>query len=258
MTNGERIIVEATDGARLSVQLMGEGRPLLLLHGLFSNGQVNWLRYGAGPALLAAGWRLILPDFRGHGDSGATGAARLPADVLAADIEAVATALGLGPELVVAGYSLGARTTVRLLARKVLHPRAALLSGMGLEGIVGGAARARFFIRVIEGRGGWQRGQPEFLAEAFMKANVADPQAILPVLRAQVATSREALEAIEVPVALVCGAEDADNGSAAALAAALPRARLWEVPGTHMTAVTRREFGAALVEALDWAGAIAG
>lgn len=249
----ETRLVRAEDGALLSVRLVGAGPPLMLLHGLFSSAEVNWLRYGTAAALVAAGWRLVLPDFRGHGASGATDARDLPADVLARDIEAVAHTLGLGDELVLGGYSLGARTTVRLLVRGVLKLRAALLSGMGLEGVIGGAERARFFIRMIEGQGSWQRGQPEFLAEAFMKANVKDPQAILPVLQSQQATPHAALAAFSLPVAVVCGAADRDNGSAPALADALPNARLFEVPGNHMTAVTTPAFGRALVNALDWA-----
>jgi hypothetical protein len=30
-------------GARLAVHRLGEGRPVLLLHGLFSSAQVNWI-----------------------------------------------------------------------------------------------------------------------------------------------------------------------------------------------------------------------
>lgn len=254
----ERLRIVAADGAPLFVRLMGEGRPLMLLHGLFSSGETNWICYGTAATLIAAGWRLILPDFRGHGESGATGAADLPADVLAMDIETVAAALGLDATLVLGGYSLGARTAVRLLARNKLRPRAALLSGMGLEGIVGGAERARFFIRMIEGQGSWQRGTPEFLAEAFMKANVKDPQAILPVLRSQQVTAPEALAALHLPAAVVCAVDDRDNGSAAALAEALPRARLFEMPGNHMTAVAKPDFGRTMAEALDWAVAAAG
>jgi hypothetical protein len=45
---------------------------------------------------------------------------------------------------------------------------------------------------------------------------------------------------------VVCGAEDQDNGSAQRLADVLPNAQLITIPGNHMSAVTRPEFGAAL------------
>ncbi len=239
------------DGVGLAFREEGAGPPLLLLHGLFSSAEVNWVRYGTAARLVAAGYRLILPDLRGHGASDAPEAAEAwPEDVLARDVEALVAHLGLGPELVVGGYSLGARTIVRLLVRGVVRPAAAILAGMGLEGITGGAARGAWFARMIEGRGTWPRTSPEGFAEAFMTANVRSPDALLHLLRAQRSTPPHALATLDLPVAIVCGVEDADNGSAAALAAALARGTLTEVPGNHMSAVTRPEFADALVAAL--------
>jgi hypothetical protein len=42
---------------------------------------------------------------------------------------------------------------------------------------------------------------------------------------------------------VVCGSEDDDNGSAEELARALPNAVFREVPGTHMSSVTKPQFG---------------
>jgi hypothetical protein len=50
---------------------------------------------------------------------------------------------------------------------------------------------------------------------------------------------------------VLVGAQDDDNGSAEALAAALPAGRYSVVPGNHMSAVTRPELGSAMVEFLD-------
>ncbi len=240
------------DGVELAWRELGGGPPVLLLHGLFSSAEVNWLRYGTAQRLAEAGWRLILPDLRGHGASDAPSAPEAwPPDVLARDAEALVAHLGLGADLVIGGYSLGARTVVRMLVRGHVKPRAAILAGMGLEGIRGGAARGAWFARMIERRGTWPRNAPEWFAEMFMKANVRNPDALLHLLRAQTGTPEDALAALDLPVAVVCGAADSDNGSAAELAAALPRARRLEVPGTHMSAVTGPAFAAALVDALD-------
>jgi pimeloyl-ACP methyl ester carboxylesterase len=54
------------------------------------------------------------------------------------------------------------------------------------------------------------------------------------------------LSRIAMPTLVVCGAEDRDNGSAQALAEALPDGRYAEVPGTHMSSVTQRQFGEAI------------
>jgi pimeloyl-ACP methyl ester carboxylesterase len=150
---------------------------------------------------------------------------------------------------VLGGYSLGARTVVRLLARG-MRPKSAILAGMGLKGIVAGADRGQWFIRMIEGRGSWPKGSGEYTAESFMKASVKSPDAIIHLLRGQQSTPAETLATFDLPIAVVCGVDDQDNGSAPELAAALPHARYIEVPGTHMSAVTRPKLSAALLQAL--------
>jgi pimeloyl-ACP methyl ester carboxylesterase len=236
------------DGTRLHVTELGQGPAVLLLHGLFSSAETNWIRYGTARRLAEAGYRLILPDFRGHGQSDAPdGPDSWPADVLARDIEALVDQLDLGEDYVLGGYSLGARTAVRLLARGA-RPRAAILAGMGLTGIVGAAERGAWFIRMIEGRGGWQRGTSEFVAEAFMKASVKNPDAIIHLLRGQQSTPADRLASFDLPVLVVCGADDRDNGSAPDLAAALPAATYAEIPGNHMGSVTKPELATALLD----------
>jgi pimeloyl-ACP methyl ester carboxylesterase len=241
------------DGTRLHVTIMGDGPPLLLLHGLFSNAETNWIRYGTAKRLADTGTRVIMPDFRGHGRSEApTDPAAWPADVLARDIEALVDQLGLGTDHVLGGYSLGARTVVRLLARGA-RPRGAIVAGMGLQGIVDGTSRSQWFIRMIEGRGTWARGTGEFVAETFMKQSVKDPDAIIHLLRSQQSTPIEALAGLNLPILLPCGVDDQDNGSAQALAAALPDATYAEIPGTHMASVTRPELVQVMI---DWLGSL--
>ncbi len=242
--------VQGFDGTRLALTEMGEGPAVVLLHGLFSSADTNWIRYGTAKILVNAGYRLILPDFRGHGASDAPAdPGAWPDDVLASDIEAMVDQLGLGEDFVLGGYSLGARTCVRLLARG-LRPRAAILGGMGLTGIAGGTERGKWFIRMIEGRGSWARGTTEFTAEAFMKSSVQNPDAIVHLLKGQQSTPVEVISNLNLPTLVVCGEEDQDNGSAAELSALLPHGLLVEIPGNHMSAVTRPELGAAMVDFL--------
>ena len=60
------------------------------------------------------------------------------------------------------------------------------------------------------------------------------------------------LDNITMPTLVVCGDEDRDNGSAADLAERLPDADFAEVPGTHMSSVTKPDLGQAIA---DWLGA---
>jgi pimeloyl-ACP methyl ester carboxylesterase len=53
-----------------------------------------------------------------------------------------------------------------------------------------------------------------------------------------------------MPTLVLSGAEDDDNGPAEALAEILPQGRYEEVPGNHMSAVTRPDLGEALAEFL--------
>ncbi|MFA7439951.1 MAG: alpha/beta fold hydrolase [Sphingomonadaceae bacterium] len=238
------------DGAKIACTEMGSGEPLLLIHGLFSNAHTNWVKYGTAEKLAAAGWRVIMPDLRGHGGSDAPPEeSGWPDEVLAMDAEALIAHLGLGNDLIIGGYSLGARTTVRLLARG-LRPRAAILAGMGLEGIIGAAGRSDWFIRLIDGLDGWKPGDPQFMAAAFLKANIPDPKPLLHLLRQQKNTDTATLAEFNFPTLVVCGVDDDDNGSAPALADALPQGQYAEIPGNHMASVTKPELADAMLRFL--------
>ncbi len=233
------------DGTRIAWTEIGSGRPIVLLHGLFSSAAMNWHRYGAAAEIAAAGRRVIAPDHRGHGDSDAPhDAAAYPPDVLAMDVEALVAHLQLD-DFDLGGYSLGARTAVRLLARGMV-PRRCVLGGMGLSGIIGSTQRAEFFLKVMTQPDGWAPGSAEHFTAAFMKQNRIDTVAVAQVLRAQLQTPVETLRTLATPTLVVCGIDDADNGSAADLALELPNAAHVAIPGNHMSAVTKADFGAAI------------
>jgi pimeloyl-ACP methyl ester carboxylesterase len=240
---------QGRDGVQLAYREAGEGRPLVLIHGYFSTAAVNWVRYGHVSTIAARGHRVIIPDLRGHGDSAKPhDAAAYPPDVLADDGFALIEHLGL-TDYDLGGYSLGGRTTIRMLARGAA-PRCAIVAGMGLEGIVHAGGRSAFFRRILTHLGSFERGSPEWMAEAFLKTVGGDPVALLHVLETCVDTPREALARIGMPTLVLVGAEDDDNGSAQALAAALSDGEYAVVPGNHMSAVTRPELGAAIADFL--------
>jgi pimeloyl-ACP methyl ester carboxylesterase len=54
-----------------------------------------------------------------------------------------------------------------------------------------------------------------------------------------------------MPTLVVCGSEDEDNGSAEELANVLPNAVFAEIPGTHMSSVTKPELGQAIADFLS-------
>ena len=91
-------ILPGFDGAALAVHEVGDedARPVLLLHGLFSSAEVNWIKYGHAACLAEAGFRVIMPDLRAHGQSAAPHDAQAyPHNVLVRDARALIAVLGL-------------------------------------------------------------------------------------------------------------------------------------------------------------------
>lgn len=240
------------DGARLAIHTEGEGRPVILLHGLFSSAQMNWIKWGHGARLAAAGFRAIMLDFRVHGDSDAPqDAAAYPPGVLVRDVAALAEHLRLEPggfDLV--GFSLGARTAIHAVAHGILEPRRLAICGMGVAGLAEWERRAGHFKRVIDEFDTIKPGDPAYAARTFLKSQGVDRVAARLLLDAMDDFDVARLSGITMPTAVICGDEDQDNGSAEDLAALLPDARYIAVPGTHMNSVTKPELGIAIADFL--------
>jgi pimeloyl-ACP methyl ester carboxylesterase len=233
------------DGERIAYRDIGEGRPIMLIHGFFSTAYVNWIRYGHAARIAALGYRVIMPDLRGHGDSATPqDPDAYPRDALADDGFALIAHLAL-TDYDLGGYSLGGRTTMRMLARGAT-PGRAIVAGMGLDGIVHTAGRGGHFRNILTHLGSFPRGSNEWMAEAFLKTTGSDPVALLHVLETFVDTPLAAVAAIEVPTLVLAGIDDDDNGSAQALADVLPRGEHVAIPGNHMSAVTKPELGEAI------------
>jgi 2-(acetamidomethylene)succinate hydrolase len=104
--------VETFTTSLFAVEL-GQGRPLLFLHGVTANAFV-WL-----PVMerLAHRYRTVAIDQRGHGRSSTGRDGRFDADGCARDVTDVAAALQAGPVLLI-GHSLGARNAIAAGARR--------------------------------------------------------------------------------------------------------------------------------------------
>jgi pimeloyl-ACP methyl ester carboxylesterase len=240
----------ASDGVELAWHELGEGRPVILLHGLFSDANMNWIKFGHAARIAANGFHVIMPDLRAHGLSGRPhGAEFYPRGVLARDTREVVALLGL-TEFDLGGFSLGARTTVEAVGEG-LRPRRAVLGGAGLEGLCNWKRRKTFFVEAIAMFDHVRRGDPHWLSIQFMKSQGVDLAAAAQLLESFEDAPAEWLQAFTMPTLVVCGGEDDDNGSAEELAEALPDAIFEEVPGTHMSSVTRPELGEAIARFLS-------
>jgi len=104
-------LIEAEDGARIHFTRTGGAKPtLLLLHGLQAMG-LMWLRSAQA---LESTYDVVMPDFRGHGQSSRSETG-LSTDMLVDDMIALLRALGLERPFIV-GHSMGADIAGRLAA----------------------------------------------------------------------------------------------------------------------------------------------
>ena len=242
-------IVPGFDGEPLAVHRVGAGQPALLLHGLFSDANTNWIKFGHAQRLADAGFEAIMPDLRAHGASAKPhDPAAYPRDVLVRDLFAVVEELGL-KSFDLVGFSLGSRTSARAVIAG-LSPRRLILGGMGLEGLAGWSRRADFFIDAIDRYEQVKHGDPAFFAVSFMKTQKVDREAARLLLQSVGDTHPAELERITMPTLVLCGAQDRDNGDPVKLSEALPDGRLEGVPGTHMSSVIEPALGEAIVRFL--------
>jgi len=237
------------DGVELAFRRVGAGRPIVLLHGLFSSAEVNWIKFGHAQQLADAGFEAIMPDLRAHGDSAAPhDPAAYPPDVLVRDAEALVAHLGL-TDFDLVGFSLGARTVARAVAQG-MAPRRLVIAGLGIDGLVKWQDRPSFFLDAIERFDEVRMGDPAFFAVQFMKTMKIDRVAAKLLLESGAKTPGVELARIAMPTLVLCGDEDRDTGSPEALAQALPDGRYIAVPGTHMSSVTKPDLGAAIARFL--------
>jgi pimeloyl-ACP methyl ester carboxylesterase len=235
------------DGAQLAYRETGAGRPLILLHGFMGRGS-DWLDRGTVGTLAEQGFRLVLPDFRGHGESTRSHDPRAHApDVLADDGLALVEHLGLdagGYDL--GGYSIGGRIVVRMLARGA-EPGRALVAGQGLakvSGPQGGGAKRRSLQALADGTALDPGSRAAQIAHWAAELG-ADPLALLHVLDSLLPTTEDDLRRITTPTLVAIGDRDG-RSDAHELAELLPAAEYVCVPGGHAGAFIAPEFAAAI------------
>ena len=242
---------ESFDGTRLALHRAGEGRPLVLLHGLFSSAEMNWIKWGHAQLLAEQGYEVLMLDFRVHGESEAPEApGAYPQNVLVRDVAALVEHLAL-EDYDLGGFSLGARTSLHAAAHGVLEPARLIVGGMGTAGLGEWAKRSAFFKRVIDEFENIPRGDPAYFSMQFLKSQGVNRVAARLLLDTMPDLDLAMLSNVTMPTLVVCGDEDRDNGSAEELAALLPNATYAEVPGTHMGSVTKPDLGQAMA---DWLG----
>ncbi|ABI76511.1 hydrolase, alpha/beta fold family [Hyphomonas neptunium ATCC 15444] len=225
------------DGTPISYQTLGEGPPVLMLHGFSGNAQINWFGPGIAQKIAAAGYTVIAPDLRGHGASPFTAPeAGWPRDAIARDQIALMKHLKQKPYAVV-GYSMGSLSALRyhLLSRD---------GGRLILGGIGDSAadetntdRNTAFRAALDAAIAGEDTPAAKAMQARAKATGGSLEGYRGALSSRLYTGRDLLETFDLPVLVLTGNEDLDNGSGPKLAEIIPGAEYIELTGTHLTAV---------------------
>lgn len=226
----------------------GEGPPVVLCHGITATRR--YVLHGSR-ALARAGYRVIVYDARGHGESDpAPGGGSYGYPELVGDLERVVVAQVGGERFFLGGHSMGAHTAVayalrhpeRLAGLAVIGPTylgavrpeslrdwdglALALESGGVDGFVAYIDQEQ----ASEPR--WRESVLRFTRERMLRQRhlQALAQALREVPRSRPFGSLEELRTLEVPALVVASNDGADPGhpyaAAAAYAEALPQGEL--------------------------------
>jgi len=252
--NAEGLVRIKVGEVSLAVEDHGAGVPVILLHGFPLSSQM-WLPLRAAIEEAA---RLITPDLRGFGASDKP-AGSYGMDVFAADIVAVANALGLD-RFILGGHSMGGYVALRIAATCPERLLGLILVDSKAEAD-GADARARRDAAIAR----IERGEAQAFRDEFVAALVAPgtrdraPRQLeeMRALAAEIPDyvlvgclagmrdridSTELLKRLTVPALVIVGEHDAltPPAVAQALASALPAAELAVIPAAgHVPSVER-------------------
>ena len=135
-------------GAKIWYATLGQGAPVIMLHGAFGSAENFGFQV---PALLKAGYRVILIETRGHARSTRDPNRPLSYELFASDVVAVMNALKL-PKASVVGWSDGG---IQGLILAMKHPKRldrvfAFGANMDQNGIIPGITERPIFIDLME------------------------------------------------------------------------------------------------------------
>lgn len=230
------------DGTQIHYDTLGQGRPVVLLHGFITNGD-SWKRAAVRQQLADAGFKVVTLDLRGNGRSDRPHeAAAYRNDAELKDVMALMKHLGLSNYDVV-GYSRGAILTARLLTLDK-QVRRAVMGGMSADFTQPDWYRRKNFYEVLTKPG----SHPELQSAVdYAKKSGADTVVLARLQEFQPQTTMAELRQVRVPVLVVNGDKDHDNGDPQTLVDAIPGAKLAIVPGDHGGAMRTPEFAQAVV-----------
>lgn len=217
------------DKVKIYYEVIGNGKPILLIHGFTGTGR-DWKNKPLADSLLANGFKIIIPDLRGNGFSDQP---NIPAayaqNAEAKDLIGLMKFLGIKNYDAI-GYSRGSIILASLLVLDKNCQRA-VIGGMGADFTNPLWPRRIGFYNAlmndtIPGYEGFRK---------YISGKGLDPLVLACQQKEQPSTSKKKLARLKQPVLIICGNEDSDNGKGSELQLLIPDSTFMEVPGNHNT-----------------------
>ncbi len=244
----------SSDGIEIAyADIDGAGPPVLLVHGFASNMSVNWEFPGWVDTLAATGRRVIAIDNRGHGKSQKLyDPAVYSADQMAEDAARLLDHLEIDRAHVM-GYSMGARVSAFLCMSHADRLRSAVFGGLG-GAMLSGFGGSDTVVAALEAQSVDSVSDPTGrMFRLFAEQVGNDLRALAACMRSgRPPISAERVAASGVPILIAVGTKDDVAGPARDLQAALPGARVLDIPGRdHNRAVGDKVYKEGVLAFLD-------
>jgi pimeloyl-ACP methyl ester carboxylesterase len=236
--------------AYVSFLRVGRGTRVLLLHGFASDASDDWVETGWFDALVAAGFDVIAPDLRGHGQSAKS---RDPADyrldTFTADVAALCDYCWGDLRFSLVGYSMGAHVAMSVALASADRVASLVLGGMG-DRIAATVGLAPEFADALDGQNGLSgdRREPPSYAVRFRHHAASRPFNDLTVLAACLRGQSGVfdlgrLSAVTAPTLVIVGEQDKLAGAPYRVAVLFPGGVGQTLPGVnHASALADENF----------------
>ncbi|OZV70540.1 alpha/beta fold hydrolase [Winogradskyella aurantia] len=236
------------DGTKIAYSDHGNGKTVLLIHGFIVDGNYNWGKSELKKQLINQGYRVIVPDLRGNGNSDKPvdeNAYKNNAEIkdLMALIDHLQT-----DEYMAIGYSRGAIVLANLVTKDKRITKA-VFGGMGIGFTNPNWHRRIEFGNVFSGRtepNEMTRGAVDFAKNLDVNFKIMGY-----LQDYQPETTVTELNNIEIETLIICGDEDLDNGNPKELQEQLPNSKLSLVSGDHMSTPFSMAFAESIIEFLN-------
>jgi pimeloyl-ACP methyl ester carboxylesterase len=234
------------DGVKIAYTDEGKGSPVILIHGFMSSG-ADWSRSALKQSLLQNGYRVIIPDLRGNGNSDKPHNDEAYAnDAEIKDLKALADHLKLKKYMAI-GYSRGSIVLAKLLTQDS-RIRKAVLGGMGLDFTNPEWDRRKMFAAAFDENAVLTDVTAGAVNAA--KSKGADLRALHLMQKYQPVTSIGELKKVKTRTLVIAGDQDKDNGNPGELQQYLPNSTLKIVSGKHGGTANTAAFADAVLSFL--------